>query len=196
MVLLLLFAGTIYGFLADYVDAAVVLIALAPIILVDIVLEARAERALEKLRNLATPTVTVWRDSQRQVISTEDLVPGDIVFLQEGDILPADGVLFSGMQLTVDESMLTGESQPVVKDATSRADGRQVFAGTTLLNGRGIMRVATIGARTRYGQIGTLVAGIRQPPTPLQQRIRRLVWQLGAVAAVVCLSVVAVDVAF
>ena len=193
MVALLLAASATYIALGDYPDAIVTLIAVLPITLVSLVLEVRAERTLEQLKRLTAATAVVWRDGRRQVVPADMLVPGDLVALQEGDLIPADGRLVAGAQLMVDESALTGESQPAVKDAVGDSDARPVFAGTMLLSGRGIARLTATGRRTRYGQIGTLVAEIRQPPTPLQRLIRRLVGQLAVVAVVVCVGLVALE---
>jgi Ca2+-transporting ATPase len=194
MALLLLVAGATYLLLGDYPDAVATLVALVPITLVTLVLEARTERTLEQLRRATAPTAVVWRDGQRQVVPAEDLVPGDLVFLQEGDVIPADGILIQGIQLMVDESALTGESQPVVKDATGNEPERQMYAGAALRSGRGVMRVTATGERTRYGQIGALVAGIREPPTPLQQLIFRLVRQLAVVAVGLCVVVASIQI--
>ena len=194
MVLLLLVAGGAYLVLRDYVDAIVILVAVVPITLVTVVLEARAERTLEQLRTLTAPTAAVWRDGWRQVIPAEEIVPGDVVFVQEGDVIPTDGVLLQGRQLMVDESVLTGESQPVVKDV-EEAPVVDLYAGTTLLAGRGVAQATATGARTRYGQIGALLAGIRQPPTPLQRLINRLIRQLAVVAALFCFAVAGIQLA-
>ncbi len=194
MVVLLLVAAATYLLLRDYLDAAVSLAAVVPIALVSLVLELRAERTLARLKRLTAPKAVVWRDGRRQVIPAEEVVPGDLLFLQEGDIIPADGLLVAGRQMMVDESALTGESQPVAKTAEGAEDARAVFAGTTVLSGRGIATVTATGAATRYGQIGVLVAEIRQPPTPLQRLIRRLITQLAVVAVLFSLGVLAVEV--
>jgi Ca2+-transporting ATPase len=193
MVVLLLIAGTTYFILGDHFDALAILVALVPIFLVTLILETRAERALEKLKRLTAPMATVWRDGERTVISAEEIVPRDLVVIQEGDVVPADGVLVEGAQIMIDESALTGESQPVVKDADGMPANQDIWAGTTVRSGRGTFRVTATGLNTRYGQIGELVADIRQPETPLQRRIRWLIWQFAAGAVVVCLFVGAVE---
>jgi Ca2+-transporting ATPase len=193
MAVLLLIAGLTYATLQEYLDAAVTLIALLPIVLVTLVLEWRAEQALEHLRRLAAPAAAVWRDGRRQVIPAESLVPGDILFVQEGDLLPADAELLAGAPLMVDESALTGESLPVAKDPQAGADARLLFAGTTVLSGRGVARVTATGAHTRYGQISQLVAEIKQPPTPLERLVRRLVRGLGVAALALCVAAGALE---
>ena len=154
MVLLLLVAGATYLALGDRFDAIVVLVALVPIIAVGLLLEARAERALDRLKQLTAPTATVWRDGQPVVVPAEEVVPGDQIAIREGDVVPADGTLQEATQIALDESALTGESLPVAKDPTGMPGERQVFAGTTVVSGRGAFAVTATGPRTRYGQIG------------------------------------------
>ncbi len=167
--------------------------AAVPIALVTLVLEARAERTLERLHQLTAPKAAVWRDGQRCLIPAEEVVPGDLVLLHEGDIVPADGSLVAGRQVAVDESALTGESVPAIKDAEGEETERAVYAGTTVLSGRGIAVVTATGAATHYGRIGTLVADIRPPATPLQRLIRRLIGRLAVGAGVFSLAVIGVE---
>ena len=195
MVLLLVVATVTYLALREYVDALITLVAIAPIVAVGVALEARAERALEQLRRLTTPVARTWRDGARHDIATDALVPGDLVLLHEGDIVPADGELLAGAQLSADESALTGESVPATKDAAGPPEDRAVYAGTTVLAGRGFARLTATGPRTRYGRIGSLVADVKPPPTPLERLIRRLVRQLGLAALVVCLLVALLELA-
>ena len=193
MVLLLAAAGLTYVLLRDTVDAVVTLVAVAPIVSIDLLLEARAERALEGLKKMTAPTAAVLRDGVRKVVPTEEVVPTDIVYLREGDIVPADGTFVEGSNVMVDESALTGESQPVVKDAVGTGEQLEAYAGTTVLSGRGLTTVTTTGTATRYGKIGALVAGIGQTSTPLQRVIGRLVRRLAVVALVFCIAVVAIE---
>ena len=196
MAVLLLAASAVYISLGDLTDSVVTLAALAPITAVSLLLEFRAERALAGLRRLTAPTARAWRDGGQRTVPVADLVPGDVVVLQEGDVVPADGRLVRTQQLAVDESALTGESHPVDKDPKGGEEERSVFAGTTVLSGRGVAVLERTGPGTRFGQIGSLVAGIRQPQTPLQRAIRRLILQLAAVALVFCVGVVAVELAY
>ncbi len=195
MAVLLIVAGSTYLFLGDVADAAVTLAALAPITIVTLVLEARAERALERLKDLTSPTARVFRDGQLRTIPSEGVVPGDVIAVQEGDIIPADGALLEGERLMVDESALTGESQPVVKNVDGAQADREVYAGTTLLSGRGLAEITATGLRNRYGQIGALVAQIQPPPTPLQRLVRRLVGQLSVLAGIFCIGVIGIELA-
>lgn len=191
MVLMLLIAAPVYVVIGDYIDAIVVLIALVPIAAVGWFLERRAERALERLRSLTTPTTIVWRDGRYATIPAEELVPGDLAAFVEGDVIAADGRVVDATQLMTDESALTGESLPVAKSTTQQET--EVFAGTTVVSGRGLVRITTTGAATRYGQIGRLVGSIKQPPTPLQRIVARLVRWMGVVAVVCCTAVVGIE---
>ena len=203
MVALLLIAAPTYLLIGDTTDAIVVFVALVPIAGVGWVLEARAERTLAQLRRLTAPTALVERDGAVVTVPTEELVVGDLVWLHEGDIVPADADLLVLTQLLVDESALTGESLPMVKapmdsplDAGATASSETtVSAGTTVLTGRAIARVVRTGSRTRYGEIGTLVAATRSPRTPLQRALARLVVVLSIGAFVFCAAVVAAQLA-
>jgi len=177
MVALLLVAGAVYLSVGDFGDAAVSMIALVAITAVSVVLELRTERALDALKQLTSPVAAVWRDGQLQTIATNEIVPGDRLLLREGDVVPADAKLAADGRLMVDESSLTGESHPADKER-----GDAAWAGTTVLSGRAEALVVETGARTRYGKIGVLVAGITEPPTPLQRGIRRFVsaWSRGS----------------
>ncbi len=195
MALLLLGAGVIYLVLGDYRNASVMFIALVPIALIDFILESRAERALARLRRLVAARAEVLREGRRILIPSEDLVLGDVVFVREGDVVPADGVLIEASDVQADESSLTGESLPVPKEAGNArfTVENRVLAGTTVLSGRGTMVVVATGPRTSYGQIAELVGTAVARPTPTQQVINRLVRQLGIVAGVVCMGVVGLE---
>ena len=167
MVVLLLIAGATYYALGDLVDAAVVVVAVVPIAPVSWILEARSERALARLRDLTARRVITWRDGVAQELAADGLVPGDLIYVAEGDVIPADGTMVGGSQLSVDESSLTGESLPI--DKQDGVDGARaaLLAGTTVVSGRAFARITITGPQTQYGAIRALVATIRQPPTPL-----------------------------
>ncbi|HET9029780.1 MAG TPA: cation-transporting P-type ATPase [Candidatus Aquilonibacter sp.] len=189
MVLLLITAGATYLALGDRLDAGVAFGALLPIFLVTAVLEGRSDRALEELKRLARPTATVRRGSHDVLIDARELVPGDIMLVKEGDVFAADGMLIGGDLLIVDESALTGESQPVVKEIGTGS----VFAGTSLRSGRGEILVTAIGQSTKYGRIGKLMSELHVTATPIERVIRRLVTQLGIVVILLCIVVIAVE---
>ncbi len=189
MVVLLLVAGGTYLFLGDRFDAAVALCALVPIFLVTAVLEQRSERALAELKRLASPKARVVRGGREQIVDARGIVPGDVMLVREGDVFVADGTLVDGSVLVVDESTLTGESHPAMKEPPDA----HVYAGTALRSGRGDVLVTQTGLRTRYGRIGKLMSQMRVGPTPIERVIRRLVWQIGAGVLVLCAVVIFVE---
>jgi Ca2+-transporting ATPase len=160
--------------------------------------EARSERALAALRELAQPYARVLRDGAEAQIPARELVPDDILLIGEGERLPADGLLVGGDVLSVDESTLTGESAPVAKhpartiqdlhvEASPGAEtGPFVFGGAMVVGGQGVVKVSRTGAASALGRIGSSLAAIGDEPTPLQKSAGRLVGLLGLVALAFC----------
>jgi len=153
--------------------------------------ERRSERALEALRALGTPTASVLRDGEVRRVPSPDVVPGDLLLVEEGERVAADGVVLSCRTLSVDESLLTGESVPVAKhaaaaDAAAREPGSEAgsnaYAGTLVTAGEAVVRVTTTGLETRAGAIGRSLATIETGPTRLQLNTRRLVRAFGLFA--------------
>jgi Ca2+-transporting ATPase len=144
--------------------------------------ESRAEEALAALKQMAPVRVRVLRDGQEQELEADHLVPGDIVFLEAGGQIAADGRLLAASNLQIRESALTGESIAVTKDADrtleAKADlgDRQnlVFRGTEVLQGRGLTIVTRTGMQTELGRIATLLEAVESEPTPLQTRMTQL----------------------
>ena len=192
MVLLLLVAAPTYLAIGETVDAVVTFIAVVPVAGVGWLLEVRAERTLDRLRELSAPRAVVIRDGVEQSVSAVEVVVDDLVRVHEGDIVPADAALVECTQIMVDESSLTGESLPVSKQVGATGDDGAVFAGTTVVSGAALVSVTAVGGSTRYGGIGTLVAATRTSPTPLQEHMGRLVRVLLVVAVGFCVMVVVV----
>jgi len=144
------------------------------VVVIDVVLgfiqEFQAERTYTALKVLLKPTTTVLRDGERREVDVADLVPGDIVLLNAGEHVSGDGEILEGARLTVDEAILTGESEPSDKDAG--AGRNQVFMGTTIITGRGTMRVLRTGSRTELGQIAASLLEHIEEDTPLQVRLK------------------------
>lgn len=180
MFLLLLVAAGLYLVLGD-LGEGLLLSAFAMLSVVLVVWqERRSARALDALRELAAPQVRVWRDGQPCVIAARDLVPGDVIAVAEGERVTADAVLREAATLSVDESLLTGESAPVHKrPASGTADAAdaisRLHAGTLVVAGQGVAEVIAIGADTAMGRIGASLADIDLAPTPLQRQLRQLV---------------------
>src|SRR5262249_22879578 len=146
--------------------------------------ERKTERALEALRDLTSPRASVVRDGRRVRIAGREVVRGDVLFLAEGDRVPADAALRSCLGLAADESLLTGESVPVRKAtwagraplARPGGDGQPfVYAGTLVTRGQGMAEVLATGARTEMGRIGRALAAVAPERTPLQRETGRLV---------------------
>ncbi len=142
--------------------------------------EHRAEKALEALKQMAAPTATVVRDGVEREIQAADIVPGDVVLLEAGDKVPADGRLVEDAALKIDESSLTGESRPAPKHADAHCDehcalgdrSTFVYAGTTVAVGRGRFVATETGQRTQMGRIADLLAAQEDEATPLQRELK------------------------
>ncbi len=173
-------------------------IAISAIVLLNAVLgylqESKAEQALAGLQSLSAPNVLAVRDGKKQAIAAKDLVPGDVVVLEAGDQIAADGRLLESATLQVRESALTGEATAVDKQATTTLSEetalaeRQnlVFQGTEIVHGRGKMLVTHTGMETELGKIATMIQSVSVLETPLQQRLK----QLGNVLVIGSLSLV------
>jgi Ca2+-transporting ATPase len=196
MAIMLAVAATAYLALGETKDGVILLAAIAPVLAVDVLLEARSRKALAALARSVRPLVMVVRGGAEREIPSEELVPGDAVVLREGDVLHADGVVRFGNNLSFDESQLTGESEPQIKeahegDAGAAPPAARVWAGSLVLGGTGWGEVTTTGAATRFGEIARLVAQARSAETPLQRRIGRVARWLGGGAVLVALGVFA-----
>jgi Ca2+-transporting ATPase len=202
MLLLLLGTGSIYLILGDRREAAILLSFVVVVTVITFVQERRTERALEALRDLASPRAQVIRDGEQRRIPGREVVRGDLLLLSEGDRVPADALLLDSRNLSVDESLLTGESVPVRK--RGREPGEQVmgppggdgtpwtYSGTLVVKGQGFAEVLATAASTEMGRIGKALATTHAERTPLQREVRRLVRVLAVVG--VALSVMVATV--
>jgi len=181
LVLILLAAAGVSLFLGDVSEALTIGVILLVNAALGFLQEFHTERALDRLKQLSAPRATVIRDSREQQIDASLLVPGDLVRLSAGNIVPADGVLTESNALSFDESMLTGESFEIHKNI-----GDQVFSGCTVLRGNGFAQIKATGKDTEMGKIAGML-GDENAPTPLQERLSKL----GAVIGVTCLLVCA-----
>ncbi len=202
MILLLLGAGLVHVLLAEPLDALLLLGSVLLVIAISVGQEHRTETALAALRDLSSPRALVVRDGVEVRIPGREVVRGDVLLLGEGDRVPADAVLLHATSLAVDESMLTGESEPARKSATHdpdaplgrpRSDAASVFSGTLVVRGRGTAIVRATGPRSELGAIGGALESLGGGRTPLQDEVDRLVRIIATVAAV---AVVVVVVAF
>ena len=199
MFILLFAGGIVYLVLGDVSEALVLLLSIFVIMAITTYQEHKTERALETLRDLASPRALVLRDDRRQRIPGREVVRGDAIVIEEGHRVPADAVLWSANDLRVDESLLTGESVAVNKVAwdgvrqMTQPGGEGlpfVFSGTMAVQGQGIGEVVATGATSRIGQIGKALSGISQESTNLQKETRRVARNLAAGGLVLCVIVV------
>jgi len=201
MLALLLGGGGIYLALGDLKEALILLAFATMSVMITVVQESRTERVLDALRDLTSPRALVIRDGQRKRIAGREVVRGDFVVLAEGDRVPADAVLVQSHDLQTDESLLTGESVPVRKiasseDATSKPgrpggdDLPYVFSGSLVVRGTGVGEVVAIGVLSEIGKIGQTLGTLESEPPRLQAQTRRLVRGFAVVGGTV--SVLAV----
>lgn len=182
MILLLVATGVLYALWGELIDTLTIFAVIFIVVGVEIFNEQRAEKALAALSQLAEPTVLVRRGRQHQAVPIEEIVPGDVILLENGQRVPADARLIESYGLEVDESSLTGESVPVAKEAnliltegTSLAERcNLVFAGTLLTRGRGTAVVVATGMATELGRVAALASQGKEPRTPLQVSMREL----------------------
>ena len=196
VVILLIVASVISALLGDYVEAAAIMAIVVLNAILGIVQERRAEEALAALKKLAAPDAQVIRDGHRKTVPSYELVPGDIVFLESGNFIPADIRLLEAINLRVEEASLTGESLPVQKNAATVLDQNvplgdrknTAFMGTVVSYGRGRGVVTSTGMRTQLGLIATMLQNVDTEETPLQRRLD----QLGKSLSVAALFLVAI----
>jgi Ca2+-transporting ATPase len=201
MFLMLVAAGVLYLLMGEPADALMLLGFVFVVMGITIVQERRTERALDALRDLSSPKALVIRSGAHRRIPGREVVAGDLVVLSEGDRVPADGLLRRGINLSTDESLLTGESVPVRKLTSADAaaldrpggdDLPSVFSGTLVTAGQGIAEIAATGPRSELGKIGKALAHVVPEPTLLQKETGRLVRVFAIVGLVACAIVVVV----
>src|SRR5579864_971428 len=199
MFALLLVGGGVYAAIGDLKEALVLLAFACVSVVIAVVQEFRSERVLAALRGLAEPVSTVIRDGAPRQVPSAELVRGDLVVLAEGERVPADGVLRRGDDVTMDESLLTGESAPVAKAPTPQAlalgppggeDTPFLYSGSLLVRGEALAEVSATGPRSAIGKLGQSMESIVEHPGRLTLETRRLVRRVGPIAFVVCAAVV------
>ena len=174
MFVLLLVSGGIYLAIGEPQEALALLGFVLMIMGITIGQERRTDNTLKALRDLSSPRALVIRDGQARRIAGREVVRGDLMMLAEGDRVPADGEVLQAHELALDESLQTGESEAVAKQAGSSA----VLAGTLVVRGQGLVRVTATGAKTALGLIGHSLSGIATEPSPLRDGIGRLTQRL------------------
>lgn len=192
MFILLLACGSLYLILGDYSEGVILLCWIFIIIFITFYQNQKTEKSLESLRQLSSPRALVIRDGKETRIAGREVVPGDCIILNEGDRVPADAFMLESNNLTVDESILTGEFIPVIKSVGSdqTEPQHQIFSGTLVVQGKGLARVLSTGTNTQFGKIGASLQAIEQDKTRLQQETNLLVRNLFFVGAAISGGVV------
>lgn len=183
MVWVLIGATVISGFMGDTADAITILIIVIVNAFLGFFQEFKTEKSLEALKDMAAPTCKVYRDGRISVINSKYLTIGDVVILEAGDRIPADGEFLEASGVVVDESLLTGESVGVNKDANKGHNSG--FMGTNVLKGKGLFKVMEIGMKTEMGKIANLLQNIEEEKSPLKEKLD----SLGKILVILCLII-------
>jgi Ca2+-transporting ATPase len=189
MLALLVACAAVYVVLGDLREASVLVGSVFAVIGITLYQNRKTEHALEALRDLSSPRALVVRDGAERRIAGREVVRGDLVVLAEGDRVPADGVVVWSVGLTVDESLLTGESAPVAKPAGDGDEAPRVCSGTLVVAGQGIARVTATGLATELGRIGKALGTVDGGETQLEREVRALVRVLATAGLGLCVLV-------
>lgn len=201
MFLLLVACGTLYLILGDIQEGLMLLSFVFVVMGIEFYQEKKTEKALDALKDLASPRALVIRDGESKRIPGKEVVKGDIVVLQEGDRVPADGLVLKNNNLLADESLLTGESVPVRKrewkegDVVSTPGGEDipvVYSGSMIVQGNGLVKVIAIALNTEIGKIGKALDSVVEEPTRLKREMRTLVKRLTVIGVILCVMVIAI----
>ena len=197
MFLLLIIAASIYFIVGEYRDGIIMLIFVLAICLIEYIQETKTDKALEELNKLSALNVKVIREGKEKVISSEEVVVGDIVLLEEGDSVPADGKLLYTQSLGVNESSLTGESLVVYKNCKEDKDNHfklnMCYSGTNVTNGLGVIEIVSVGKNTEFGRIGESLKEIKKERTPLEKQINKLVFICTIISFIVFLLTIVIN---
>ena len=203
MIIILIIASIISAVVArlegsnDYFDSIIIIAIVVFNAIMGLVQEAKAEKSLEALKKMTAPTCRVKRNGKISIIKSEQIVPGDIVLLEAGNYVPADCRLISSSNLKIEESSLTGETVPVLKDANcmlkeKTALGDMVnmaFSTTIVVNGHGEAIVTDIGMNTKVGKIAKMIITNEAPETPIQKKLEEVGKSLGIACLGICLLI-------
>ena len=201
LVIILLVAAMTQVFLGDTVESLIIFAVLGINAVLGVVQTKKADSSLDSLKKLSVPEAKVIRNNEKLTISSQELVPGDIVLLEAGDYVPADGRIIESQTLKVIEGMLTGESEPVLKDAdtineeSSLGDQKNmVFSGSMVVYGRATYVVTSCGMNTQVGKIANLLETAENKQTPLQQKLDDFGKKLGVAIVILAALIFALEV--
>lgn len=187
MLLLLIATTIIYFILGETGEAYFMLSAIIIVSGISFYQDRRSRKALEGLQALNQPMASVIRKGTMQQVALEEIVVKDLVIVEEGNSIPADGTIVYSTDFSVNESILTGESSTVYKSATN--DDNKIFQGTVVVTGMAIVEVTSVGITTRLGKLGESLKEIKQEDTPLQIQIRKFVNKMAIAGVIVFLLV-------
>ena len=181
----------------DYIDSIIIIAIVILNAVMGVIQEAKAEKSIEALREMTPPKAKVIRDRTTFEINAEDLVPGDIVILESGNYVPADGRIIESFNLKIEESSLTGETEPVLKDAEKICKkgvalgdmNNMAFMASIVVNGHGKAIVTETGMNTKVGKIANMMIENEAPETPIQKKLGQVGKILGIVCLVICLII-------
>ncbi len=203
IVMILIVSAVISAFMGDIIEAVVIMAIVVLNTAIGVIQESKAEESLAALKKMAAPDAHVLRDAHRITIPSRELVPGDIVLLEAGNIIPADVRLLDSANLKVEEASLTGESMPVNKraqdvfpnDATLGDRRNCAYMSTMVSYGRGTSVVTATGMQTEMGKIAEMIQAVEEEATPLQRRLDQLGKTIGIGSLVICGLVFLIGVA-
>ncbi|MEM3109036.1 MAG: cation-translocating P-type ATPase [Candidatus Bathyarchaeia archaeon] len=198
ILIIILLAATLFSILVgEALDAIAIIAIVVAATILGFSQEYRAEKAIEALKRMLSPTASVLRGSKEREILVREIVPGDIIILEAGDKVPADARIIEEYRLQVDEAPLTGESTPVQKEASTLEGDLQipdmrnmVFAGTTVTDGKGRAVVVATGMNTEFGKIAREVAAVKKEKTPLERRMEDVGRLLSKIMLAACFTVI------
>ncbi len=192
-VIMLLIAIGISIAIGEVIDASTIGAIVVLNAIVGFVQEYRSEKAMEAMKKLTAPRARVLREGKEKFIPAREVVPGDVIILESGDRIPADGRLLEVVDLKTDEAVLTGESTPVEKktgvldEKTPVADRKNsVFMATHVTYGRGKTVITSTGMKTEFGRVAEMVQAVEEADTPLKQKLTRFAKKLGIIIIVIC----------
>ena len=201
MFLLLVACGTLYLILGDLQEGLMLLSFVFVVMGIEFYQEKKTEKALDALKDLASPRALVIRDGETIRIPGKEVVKGDIVVLQEGDRVPADALVLKSNNLLADESLLTGESVPVRKREWREGDNTFipggddipfVYSGSMIVQGNGIVKVTATALNTEIGKIGKALESVKEEPTQLKREMGILVRRLAIIGILLCVMVIVI----
>ncbi len=196
VVYLLLAAAGLSAFFREWADAIAILLVIFINAFIGFIMEYQAQHSMEALRKMTKVNARVYRDGQLTEIAVEDIVPGDILYLEAGDLAPADGRIAEASQLQVNESALTGESVPVEKDTRPVAEGtplaersNMLYKGTFVSSGNTRVICTATGMETELGNIASMVQGAKKTATPLEKKLESFSRRLMGITVVIVLLI-------